>query len=71
MVGGKLDRFFLRMFRLPTKKVIESCYYDPAAEPPPRYSISKDLADYVIDVFISGEPHCLMTETSGIAIAGL
>jgi hypothetical protein len=61
--GDKLGRFFLRLVGAPTKKVVSSCYYDPALlGSPPRFIVLKEGSDYLIKVFVTEPGHCLMTE---------
>jgi hypothetical protein len=58
-IGDGLDRFFLRLFHAPTKKVYEvtDCMYSdvPIAV---RQAIAKDGDDYVIHVFASSKSPC-------------
>jgi len=65
LIGDKLDRFFLRLVGAPTKKVINSCYYDRALAPRTRYTVVKDGSGYSINVFVADHERCLNTETSG------
>jgi hypothetical protein len=66
-IGNTFERFFLRLRRAPTKKVVERCYYDPASNPATVYTLRKEGGDYIIDVFVMGRPACLNTQTSELA----
>jgi hypothetical protein len=67
LIGDKFDRFFLRLVRAPTKRIVTYCYNDPATEPQTRYTVREEGSDYIIDVFVFALPHCLPTVASAAA----
>lgn len=62
LIGDKFDRFFLRLVGAPTKKVVSLCYHDPALTPLLRQTVLKEDSDVTVNVFVTAQGSCPMTE---------
>jgi hypothetical protein len=60
-IGNRFDRFFLRLFRVPTARPVVGC---PLPETRVRQANTRDGDDYVIDVYVTSEYRCIMTSVS-------
>jgi hypothetical protein len=52
LIGNRVERFFLGLFRKPTERIVEHQYNLPA----PWYTLAKVRGDYKIDVFVVQQP---------------
>jgi hypothetical protein len=57
LIGNRFDRFFLRLFRALTERVVEVC--DNASDTRVQQAVTREGGDYAIDVFVADKSPCV------------